>query len=143
MGTHHTGIPLSGRNIQPPLTPVVMITINKTITGFPSDETQFYLRITLPTGFTLTTIPFSQQVPFVFPNLQYGTYTIAEETTVGYTLTSITPSTFTLSASNPQQIVEIVNSNNSAPTGDYIIEEDGDYITDEIGNKLILEDVLP
>lgn len=109
MTTYTTGIPRMRRNIQPPPIPVVKLTVNKTITGYPLDNTQFFLRITLPSGFTLTGIPFSQSVPFVMESLQYGTYTIEEEVLANYLQVSITPSTFTLSAENPQQTVEIVN----------------------------------
>ena len=59
---------------------------------------------------TALNVPITQQQPLTFSSLQYGTYTVSEATAFGYTLTSITPFTFVISADNPQQTVEIINS---------------------------------
>jgi hypothetical protein len=110
MTTFTTGIPLRKRNIQPPLLPVCGFTIKKTITGRPTDYETFYLGIGGSSGYSASGVPFSQSTPFTALNLQYGTYTVNEGIKENYTQVSITPSTFTLSAENPFQIVEIVNT---------------------------------
>jgi len=47
--------------------------------------------------------------PFVLSNIPYGTYTVAEIWMFALRTDNVTPSTFTISASNPQQVVEIEN----------------------------------
>lgn len=110
MGTFTTGIPLITRNIQPPLFPVTRISVSKVITDELSDTQTFHINIVGDNGYSASNVPITQQQPLVFNKLQYGTYTVSEATAFGYTLTSITPSTFVISADNPQQTVEIINS---------------------------------
>ena len=110
MGTFTTGIPLITRNIQPPLFPVTRISVSKVITDELSDTQTFHINIVGDNGYSALNVPITQQQPLVFSSLQYGTYTVSEATAFGYTLTSITPSTFVISADNPQQTVEIINS---------------------------------
>jgi len=118
MTTFTTGIPLITRNIQPPLDST-RITINKTITGDLTDDQTFHVTIIGTDGETSWVIgsgvPISQNHPLVFNNIRYGTYTVTESAVLNYTNTSITPTTFTISASNPKQVVGIVNAFTHVP----------------------------
>lgn len=81
MGTAHTGIPMLVRNIDPPPTPLVKLTIRKIVVdglgAVIDDNATFYLNILQPNGVTLSMIPFSQNSPVVL-NMPYGTYVISE-----------------------------------------------------------------
>ncbi len=114
MTTFTTGIPRMRRNIQPPPIPVVRMTISKSVVNaigdVLEDDKVFHITISGDNGYYASSIPISRLQPLVFNSLQYGTYTITEGSTFGYVLTSITPSIFTLSATNPQQTVAIVNT---------------------------------
>ena len=110
MGTYVTGIPLIIRNIQPPIIPPRIITINKVITGDPLDNQTFHINISSVDGLNSVGVPITQSQPIVFTNVPYADYTVTESYIGGgYSLDTITPSTFTISANNPQQIVDIVN----------------------------------
>jgi len=112
MGTHHTGIPLTGRNIQPPPIPIVRMVINEVVPNYANDTKVFYVTITGSNGYYATYVPIGVSQPIILNNLQYGTYYISQNAEGGYTQISVTPSTFTLSADNPQQTVTITTVKN-------------------------------
>ena len=112
MGTHHTGIPLTGRNIQPPPIPIVRMVINEVVPNYANDTKVFYVTITGSNGYYATYVPISVSQPIILNNLQYGTYYISQNADGGYTQISVTPSSFTLSADNPQQTVTITTVKN-------------------------------
>lgn len=112
MGTHHTGIPLTRRNIQPPPIPVVRMVINEVVPNYANDTKVFYVTITGSNGYYATYVPISVSQPIILNNLQYGTYYISQNAESGYTQISVSPSSFTLSADNPQQTVTITTVKN-------------------------------
>ena len=105
MGTFVTGIPLSTRDIQPPPN-TTKITINKTVTGT-SIVSSFLVNISGAVNYV--GLPLTKNEPIVLNNVPYGDYVITEQADVSYSLTSITPSSFTLNALNPQQVITITN----------------------------------
>jgi hypothetical protein len=99
---------LKGQPVPP--TGTNTVTINKTITnGLVADDDETF-NITIIGPSTRVGLTVSVNSPLTVDDLPDGTYTVQETGTgPSFLLTSITPQTFTVNASNPSQTVEIIN----------------------------------